>query len=267
MTPPAARAEGLRKAFGGRVAVDGVNFEVPTGTCYGFLGPNGAGKTSTMRIMCCLSPRDAGDLEVLGLDPATDARALKARMGVVSQDITLDLELSVRQNMQVYAGYFGMGLRDARVRAAELLEMVDLTDRADEPVERLSGGMKRRVQIARALVNRPDLVVLDEPTTGLDPHARREVWARLRDLRSTGVTLILTTHYMDEAEQLCDRLVVMDHGTIVAEGPPRELISTHVGEVVPDPRTADGNRRATLEDVFLRLTGHSLDGENPDGDG
>ena len=261
MNDPAAVARGLRKAFGDREAVRGIDFEVPRGVCFGFLGPNGAGKTSTMRMMCCLSPRDGGDLRVLGIDPAVDPRGLKARIGVVAQEITLDLELSVAENMRVYGGYFGMSSSDARRRADELLEMVDLRDRAGEQVERLSGGMKRRVQIARALVNSPDLVVLDEPTTGLDPHARQVVWQRLRALRDTGVTLVLTTHYMDEAEQLCDRLVVMDGGRIVAEGAPRALIAEHVGDVVPDPAAHDGLRRATLEDVFLRLTGHELRAE------
>ncbi len=238
--------------------VDGIDFTVPQGVCFGFLGPNGAGKTSTMRMLCCLSPRDAGTLEVLGYDPAREPRLLKARLGVVAQEITLDLELSVRQNLLVYAGYFGLGGREARERAEELLDSVGLGDRADDPVEKLSGGMKRRVQIARALVNDPDLVVLDEPTTGLDPHARQVVWERLRALRAAGTTLVLTTHYMDEAEQLCDRLVIMDHGRIVAEGHPRQLIDQHVGPSVPDAAQPGGTRRATLEDVFLRLTGHDL---------
>lgn len=239
------------------MVVRDISFEVPAGACFGFLGPNGAGKTSTMRMMCCLSPRDGGTLEVLGLDPAVHPRALKAQMGVVSQETTLDLELSVRENLQVYGQYFGMRRADARARALELLEGVDLRDRADDPVQGLSGGMKRRVQIARALVNRPALVVLDEPTTGLDPHARQVVWRWLRRLRDEGATLVLTTHYMDEAEQLCDRLVIMDEGRIVAEGAPGALIATHVGDTVA---TADGSRRATLEDVFLALTGHGLEG-------
>ena len=258
---PAVRAVGLRKSFGGREAVRGVDFDVPAGACFGFLGPNGAGKTSTMRMICCLSSRDGGDLRVLGHDPEREPRVVKARIGVVSQDITLDLELSVRENLRVYGGYFGMARAAAARRADELLDMVDLRDRAGEAVESLSGGMKRRVQIARALVNDPSLVVLDEPTTGLDPHARHVVWQRLRALRAAGVTLVLTTHYMDEAEQLCDRLVVMDGGLIVAEGAPRELILRHVGADVDDPARPGERRRATLEDVFLRLTGHRLDGD------
>ena len=255
------RAAGLRKSFGGREAVRGIDFEVPAGSCFGFLGPNGAGKTSTMRMICCLSSRDGGELNVLGHDPERRPRAVKSRIGVVSQDITLDLELSIRENLRVYGGYFGMRRVAAARRADELLDMVNLRDRADEAVESLSGGMKRRVQIARALVNGPSLVVLDEPTTGLDPHARQVVWQRLRALRAAGVTLVLTTHYMDEAEQLCDRIVVMDGGRIVEEGAPRELIVRHVGEDVVDAARPGERRRATLEDVFLTLTGHRLDGD------
>lgn len=259
-------AAGLVKRFGGRTVVDGVAFTVPRGVCFGFLGPNGAGKTSTMRMLCCLSPRDGGTLEVLGHDPAREPRPLKARLGVVAQEITLDLELSVRENLLVYAGYFGLGGADAAARAARLLDSVGLGDRAGDPVEKLSGGMKRRVQIARALVNDPDLVVLDEPTTGLDPHARQVVWERLRALKATGTTLVLTTHYMDEAEQLCDRLVIMDHGRIVAEGHPRQLIERHVGASVADAAQPGGMRRATLEDVFLRLTGRDLADADADAD-
>jgi lipooligosaccharide transport system ATP-binding protein len=222
---PAVRARGLTKHYGGVAAVDGIDLEVARGECFGFLGPNGAGKTTTMRMLSCLSPRDAGELTVLGLDPALAPRALKRRLGVVAQDTTLDLELTVRENLLVFARYFDIPRPEARERADEILGLMALSDRADDAVDRLSGGMRRRLQIGRALINRPELLLLDEPTTGLDPQARHAVWERLRLLRSGGATLVLTTHYMDEAAQLCDRLVVMDHGRIVREGRPADLVA------------------------------------------
>ena len=303
---PVVRATGLTKRYGQVAAVDAIAFSIRRQECFGFLGPNGAGKTTTMRMLSCLARRDAGLLEVLGLDPADHARAVKRRIGVVAQEINLDLELTVRENLRVYARYFDIPRREAARRADELLAFVELTDRADDPVERLSGGMKRRIQIARALINEPELVLLDEPTTGLDPQARHLVWERLRALKEQGVTLVLTTHYMDEAEQLCDRLVVMDRGRIAREGAPAELIAAEVGREALELRVAtsdvaellgrlgaavDGHqirgdvlnlysddaeelfvraratgvplelqmvRRATLEDVFLAVTGHRL---------
>jgi lipooligosaccharide transport system ATP-binding protein len=300
------RARGLRKAFGTREAVRGIDLDVHRGEVFGFLGPNGAGKSSTMRMIACVSPRSGGELSVLSLDPDRDGPAIRARLGVVPQQDNLDNELSVRQNLEVYARYFGVRRAAGRARAAELLEFAQLTDRADQPVEPLSGGMKRRLTIARSLVNEPELLLLDEPTTGLDPQARHLLWDRLYRLKQRGVTQLITTHYMDEAEQLCDRLVVMDDGRISAEGSPGELIARYcTREVVelrfapdtpaPDPVTLgraaervellpdrvllyarDGEaavhavhrdgvaplsslvRRATLEDVFLRLTGRSL---------
>jgi len=209
------------------VAVNGIDVDVHPGESFGFLGPNGAGKSSTMRMIGCVSPPSGGTLRILGRDPVHDGPGIRARLGVCPQQDSLDAELTVTENLTVYAGYFGIPRAVARARAAELLEFVQLAERAKDKVEPLSGGMKRRLTIARALVNEPDLVLLDEPTTGLDPQARHLVWERLFRLKQRGVTLVLTTHYMDEAEQLCDRLVVMDAGRIVAEGSPRSLIEAH----------------------------------------
>ena len=220
-------ARGLVKRFGSFTAVDGIDVDVARGEAFGFLGPNGAGKSSTMRMIGCVSPPTAGTLRILGLDPVHDGSKIRARLGVCPQQDSLDPELTVTENLTVYARYFGIARSVAKERAAELLDFVQLTERADSKVEPLSGGMKRRLTIARALVNEPEIVLLDEPTTGLDPQARHLVWERLFRLKQRGVTLVLTTHYMDEAEQLCDRLVVMDHGQIVAEGSPRQLIAEH----------------------------------------
>jgi lipooligosaccharide transport system ATP-binding protein len=224
---PLVHARGLVKRFGERVAVDGIDFDVHKGEAFGFLGPNGAGKTSTMRMVGCVSPLSGGSLSVLGLDPVQDGAEIRARLGVVPQQDTLDFELTVRENIVIYGRYFGLPRTKLRKRADELLDFVQLTERADDRVEPLSGGMKRRLTIARSLVNDPDVLLLDEPTTGLDPQARHTVWDRLFRLKQRGVTLILTTHYMDEAEQLCDRLVVMDKAKIVAEGSPLELIGRY----------------------------------------
>ena len=221
---PLIRARGLTKRFGSFTAVDGIDFEVARGEAFGFLGPNGAGKSSTMRMVGAVSPVTSGTLRILGRDPATDGAGIRARLGVVPQEDTLDLELTVLENLVVYGRYFDLPRAEARRRARELLDFVQLTDRADSKVDPLSGGMKRRLTIARALINEPELLLLDEPTTGLDPQARHVVWDRLYRLKQRGVTLVLTTHYMDEAEQLCDRLVVMDRARIVAEGSPRDLI-------------------------------------------
>jgi lipooligosaccharide transport system ATP-binding protein len=218
------RAPGLVKRFGEFTAVDGIDVQIERGEAFGFLGPNGAGKSSTMRMIGCVSPPTAGELALLGRDPQRDGPAIRARLGVVPQQDSLDSELTVLDNLLIYARYFGMPRATARAKAVELLEFAQLTDRADSIVEPLSGGMKRRLTIARALVNQPELLLLDEPTTGLDPQARHVLWDRLFRLKQQGVTLVLTTHYMDEAEQLCDRLVVMDGGRIVAEGSPRSLI-------------------------------------------
>jgi len=299
-------ARRLTKRFGTITAVDAVDFDVRSGEAFGFLGPNGAGKTSTMKMIACSSPITDGELTVLGMDPRTDAPQVKAHLGVVPQTDNLDAELTVRENLEMYARYFDIPREVARQRTDDLLEFVQLAERADDQVDPLSGGMKRRLTIARSLINEPDLIILDEPTTGLDPQARHLLWERLYRLKQRGATLIITTHYMDEAEQLCDRLVVMDKAKIVAEGSPRELIEKYSTREVLELRfpdnvrpgldgrleglaerieelpdrvllyTADGERaleaihtreipidsalvrRATLEDVFLRLTGRSL---------
>jgi lipooligosaccharide transport system ATP-binding protein len=307
-------ARGLSKTYPARNgtppfrAVDGIDFEFGRGEAFGFLGPNGAGKSSTMRMLAAISPVSDGSLRVLGMDPRTQGPEIRARIGVVPQDDCLDRELTVRENIYVYGRYFGLPKTVIRERLERLLAFAQLEDRADAQVEMLSGGMRRRLTIARCLINEPEILLLDEPTTGLDPQARHVLWDRLYRLKAEGVTLIITTHYMDEAEQLCDRLAVMDGGRIIAEGSPRELIESHitrevlelrfapdahagvatrlrdagVGEridVLPDRvlvYAADGEaalaaahglllepitalvRRATLEDVFLKLTGRSL---------
>ena len=220
-------ARGLTKRFANLIAVDGIDFDVERGEAFGFLGPNGAGKTSTMRMIGCVSAASGGTLRVLGLNPTVDGPRIRARLGVVPQADTLDLELHVDENLLTYARYFGIPRDVARRRALQLLDFVQLGDRAHDDVELLSGGMKRRLTIARALVNEPELLLLDEPTTGLDPQARHLVWDRLYRLKQQGVTIVLTTHYMDEAEQLCDRLVVMDKAKIVAFGSPRSLIDQY----------------------------------------
>jgi lipooligosaccharide transport system ATP-binding protein len=220
-------AHDLTKRFGDFTAVDGIDFELRRGEAFGFLGPNGAGKSSTMRMIGCVSPPTSGQLSILGLDPVTDGPAIRARLGVVPQEDTLDVELTVRENLLIYGRYYGLPRSIIAERTARLLDFVQLTERAGDEVDPLSGGMKRRLTIARSLINEPEILILDEPTTGLDPQARHVVWDRLYRLKQQGVTLILTTHYMDEAEQLCDRLVVMDGGKIAAEGSPRELIETY----------------------------------------
>jgi lipooligosaccharide transport system ATP-binding protein len=221
------QATGLTKTFGDLTAVDGIDFEVQRGESFGFLGPNGAGKSSTMKMIGCVSPVTGGELRLFGQDPATHGPQIRARLGVVPQKDTLDEELTVQENLWIYGRYFGLSRGEVRSRTEELLEFAQLTDRATAKVEPLSGGMKRRLTIARSLISRPEVLLLDEPTTGLDPQARHALWDRLFRLKRTGVTLVLTTHYMDEAEQLCDRLVVMDHGKIVAEGSPQALITQY----------------------------------------
>ena len=217
----------LTKSFGDFQAVKGIDLEVRPGEFFGFLGPNGAGKSSTMRMIGCVSPVTSGTLRLFGMDPARDGARIRARIGVVPQLDTLDTELSVQENLWIYGRFFDLSRSECRRRATELLEFAQLADRADSVVDNLSGGMKRRLSIARSLINEPELLLLDEPTTGLDPQARHVLWERLYRLKQQGVTQVLTTHYMDEAEQLCDRLVVMDQGRIVAEGSPRELIDRY----------------------------------------
>jgi len=235
---PLVHAHGLVKRFGDLVAVDAIDFNVHKGEAFGFLGPNGAGKSSTMRMIGCVSPPSGGTLRVLGLDPNKNGAEIRARLGVVPQEDSLDMELTVRENMVIYGRYFGLPRSVVQERAEQLLEFVQLDERIDSKVEPLSGGMKRRLTIARSLINEPDILLLDEPTTGLDPQARHVVWDRLYELKHRGATLLLTTHYMDEAEQLCDRLVVMDKAKIVAEGSPQELIRRYSTREVVELRFA-----------------------------
>lgn len=306
-TDHVVEARGLTKLFGDFAAVRGIDFEIARGEVFGFLGPNGAGKTSTMRMIACMSPRSGGSLLVRGLDPEKDGPEIRRGIGLVPQDDALDSELSVQDNMYIYGRYFDIPRREIKARAKVLLEFAQLSERASTRVDDLSGGMRRRLTIARALISRPELLILDEPTTGLDPQARHLVWERLYQLRSEGVTLVITTHYMDEAEQLCDRLVVMNQGEIVAEGTPRDLIDKTVSKEAVELRLIESDafglrdrlgalvdrvepfgdriccygddgdlilekvlslgihplsslvRRASLEDVFLTLTGRSLD--------
>jgi lipooligosaccharide transport system ATP-binding protein len=301
------RARGLTKVFGARSAVAGIDFDVRDGEFFGFLGPNGAGKTTTMRMIAGVSPRTSGTLEIFGQDPDLHGSEIRGRIGVVHQQETLDMELSVRENLLVFGRFFGMDRASIATRADELLELFQLSDRAKDQVEPLSGGMKRRLSIARSLIASPRILMLDEPTTGLDPQARHLLWDALQRLKRGGTTIVLTTHYMDEAEQLCDRLVVMDQAKIVAEGSPRQLIVEHASREVLELRFPNGTesidvkvlegigdryerlaerviigcengeaaharalehgldpeswlvRRSSLEDVFLRLTGRTLD--------
>jgi len=237
---PLISARGLTKRFGTFTAVDAIDFDVAKGESFGFLGPNGAGKTSTMRMIGCVSPVTEGKLSILGLDPTADGPRIRGRLGVVPQEDSLDTELTVRDNLVIYGRYFGLNRAEATRRANELLDFVQLGERAKDKVEPLSGGMKRRLTIARALINEPSILLLDEPTTGLDPQARHLLWERLYRLKQRGVTLVLTTHYMDEAEQLCDRLVVMDKAKIVAEGSPRSLIERWSSREVTELRFPTG---------------------------
>jgi lipooligosaccharide transport system ATP-binding protein len=248
-TTPILEAKELVKRFDDFEAVKGVSFAVQKGESFGFLGPNGAGKTSTMRMISAVSQPSSGSLSILGLDPRTQGPQIRSRIGVVPQEDTLELELSVRLNLEMFGRYFDLPRDVIRARASELLDFAQLSERANDKVDNLSGGMRRRLTIARALINQPEILILDEPTTGLDPQARHLLWERLYRLKREGVTLIITTHYMDEAEQLCDRLVVMDHGSIVAEGPPRDLIANHSTREVVELRFSTD----THEDLHDRL--------------
>jgi len=295
-------AERLTKKFEELIAVDGISFAIHEGECFGFLGPNGAGKTTTIRMIQCVSPVTSGKLSVLDLDVSRDQRRIKASLGVAPQEDNLDPDFTVFRNLVVHARYFGIERSVAENRAHELLEFMQLTEKADVLIPKISGGMKRRLIMARALINEPRLLILDEPTTGLDPQARHLIWDKVRELKKKSVTVIITTHYMDEAQQLCDRLVIMEKGKILVEGRPQELIENQVGRFVveiinPEPgmeevlrgiglspeKASDrifvytNDRRsvrerllnelpnanvvardATLEDVFLRLTGRGL---------
>lgn len=250
--PEIIRARGLLKRFDDLTAVDGIDFSIQEGECFGMLGPNGAGKTSTIRMISCVSPLTAGELLVDGMDVRTDGRRIKAILGIVPQEDNLDPDLTVEQNLAVYARYFDIPAAVARQRAQEALELLRLDDRRKEIVDNLSGGMKRRLIVARALINQPKILVLDEPTTGFDPQARHLVWQKLRYLQEQGVTMLLTTHYMEEAAHLCDRIVVMHQGRILCDGRPAELVEQHVGRQVLEVRFNDGRREAAIETLQRR---------------
>ncbi len=247
MTESLVQARGLTKRFGDFTAVDAIDFDIHKGEAFGFLGPNGAGKTSTMKMITTVSPITEGKLSVFGIDPTVDGRSIRQRIGVVPQEDNLDLELTVAENLYIYGRYHDMKKSEINPRIDELLDFAQLTERRDSEVEPLSGGMKRRLTIARALINDPDLIILDEPTTGLDPQARHLLWDRLYRLKQRGATLIITTHYMDEAEQLCDRLVVMDQGKIAAEGSPRELIQRYAPREVVELRFGEGQKDSSVQ--------------------
>jgi lipooligosaccharide transport system ATP-binding protein len=251
MTESLVQARGLTKRFGDFTAVDSIDFDINKGEAFGFLGPNGAGKTSTMKMITTVSPITEGKLAVFGIDPNVDGRSIRQRIGVVPQEDNLDQELTVAENLYIYGRYHDMKKSEINPRIEELLEFAQLTERKDSEVEPLSGGMKRRLTIARALINNPDLIILDEPTTGLDPQARHLLWDRLYRLKQQGATLIITTHYMDEAEQLCDRLVVMDQGKIAAEGSPRQLIQRYAPREVVELRFGEEEK----DTAVLRLEG------------
>jgi lipooligosaccharide transport system ATP-binding protein len=243
---PVISARGLTKAFAGQRAVNGISFDIYPGRCFGFVGPNGAGKTTTLRMTMGLTPPSGGTLSVFGLPVTGNAPAIRARVGIVPQADNLDPDFTVEENLYIYASYFGLARGQIAPRIEGLLEFVSLTDRRTAKTDTLSGGMRRRLTIARALINDPELVVLDEPTTGLDPQARHVIWGRLSELKGRGKTLLLTTHYMEEAERLCDELVIMDQGRILAQGSPRELIERHVEPEVIEVRGEQG-------DAFLLL--------------
>lgn len=236
--------KGLTKYYGDLKAVDNIDFGIAKGECFGFLGPNGAGKTTVMGIVYCFMPPSSGDVKVFGMDVNKNPGEIKARIGVMPQDDNLDPDFSVLENLIVYARYFDIPKKDSSKISWELLDFVELRQKADVNIKELSGGMKRRLLLARALVNNPELLILDEPTTGLDPHSRLSVWEKLRQLKSKGTTLILTTHYMEEAERLCDRVAIMDSGRIVVIDSPKNLMNMHGGN---------------LEDVYLKLTGRRLE--------
>ncbi len=261
--------ESLRKSYGALTAVDGLSFAVRKGECFGLLGPNGAGKTTCIRMLYGYTPRDAGDLRLFGLDIDISLRQIKTRIGVCQQEDSLDPDLSVRQNLVGFARYFSIPRPIAAQRADQLLQFFALANRAEDNVRILSGGLKRRLMLARALVNDPELVILDEPTTGLDPQSRQLLWQKLAELKERGITILLTTHYMEEAAQLCDRLVIVDHGKILVEGAPGPLVAEQVGQSVLEIREPDAQVRQLLaqencrvEDLGRRLLVYLQNGED-----
>ena len=260
--------DSLHKAYGTLSAVDGISFAVQAGECFGLLGPNGAGKTTTIRMLYGYTPRDAGRLELFGLGIDTNLREIKRRIGICQQEDSLDPDLSVRNNLVGYARYFAISRNEAERRADELLSFFALQNRANDKIMVLSGGLKRRLMLARALVNQPELLILDEPTTGLDPQSRQLLWDKLTELKRQGLTILLTTHYMEEAERLCDRLVIVDHGQILVEGKPKALVRERVGHTVleitdPDQQVRDflGRENCRVEDLGQRLLVYLDDGD------
>jgi len=265
---PILEVESLRKAYGALNAVDGISFAVQPGECFGLLGPNGAGKTTTIRMLYGYTPRDAGRLELFGLGIDQHLREIKRRIGICQQEDSLDPDLSVRDNLVGYARYFSIPRQEAQRSADELLEFFALQGRARDKITTLSGGLKRRLMLARALVNRPEFLILDEPTTGLDPQSRQLLWQKLAELKGRGLTILLTTHYMEEAERLCDRLVIVDHGQILVEGKPRALVREHVGHTVLEIADPDGpvrdflaSQTCRVEDLDKRLLVYLDDGD------
>jgi lipooligosaccharide transport system ATP-binding protein len=262
------KVDSLRKAYGTLNAVDGISFAVQSGECFGLLGPNGAGKTTTIRMLYGYTPRDAGRLELFGLDIDVHLREIKRRIGICQQEDSLDPDLTVRDNLVGYARYFAISRQEAQRRADELLDFFALQSRAKDKILVLSGGLKRRLMLARALVNQPEFLILDEPTTGLDPQSRQLLWEKLNELKKQGLTILLTTHYMEEAERLCDRLVIVDHGQILVEGKPRELVREHVGHTVleiadPDQQVRDflAREACRVEDLDRRMLVYLDDGD------
>ena len=262
------KVDSLRKAYGTLNAVDGISFAVQSGECFGLLGPNGAGKTTTIRMLYGYTPRDAGRLELFGLDIDVHLREIKRRIGICQQEDSLDPDLTVRDNLVGYARYFAISRQEAQRRADELLDFFALQGRAKDKILVLSGGLKRRLMLARALVNQPEFLILDEPTTGLDPQSRQLLWEKLNELKKQGLTILLTTHYMEEAERLCDRLVIVDHGQILVEGKPRELVREHVGHTVleiadPDQQVRDflAREACRVEDLDRRMLFYLDDGD------
>ena len=244
--PPVIKVTDLRKNYGELRAVDGIDFEINRGECFGLLGPNGAGKTTAVKMLTCALPLSGGDITVEASSVTKDPRGIKYILGVCPQDVNLDPDFSVLKNLIVYSRYFDIPYAEARIRAEELINRFHLHDKLERPIEDLSGGLKKRLLMARALINKPKVLILDEPATGLDPQSRRQIWEEVRVMKNNGLTTLLTTHYIEEAELLCDRLVIIDAGKIVEQGAPAQLIEKHLG--------GKGN----LEDMFLKLTGKHL---------
>lgn len=266
---PVVDATNLRKTYGSQRAVDDISFAVQSGECFGILGPNGAGKTTTIRMLFGFTPKSSGRLQLFGLDIDKHRRTVKNRIGVCPQENNLDPDLSVRQNLEIFARYFNIPTAEARLRAGQLLSFIALEHRQHARISELSGGMIRRLVLARALINQPDLLILDEPTTGLDPQSRHQLWSRIEELKARGLTVLLTTHYMDEAARLCDRLMIVDQGKILVQGSPAQLIRDHIGAEIIEVAAPSADLRAfinrsgvTHEDLGHRLIVYLSSGED-----